>query len=247
MRIESLGEGMGGDGAVCREVTAIKLAVRDPNRVNVFVDGKFFCSLTIEQLGERKLKAGQVLSEEELGELKRMSYIGKVFQRTLEWVLLRSRSVKEVRDYLRRKTLGGGAGGRKPVGGGEEMSLGGDKVLRLSDDEVEKILGRLIEKKYLDDERFAADWMENRETRKGTSMRRLEQELRQKGVTDDTIEQVMAETSRSDGDELKKIIAKKIQNVRYRDDPRKLIQYLVRRGFDYGLVVERVRDARETD
>ena len=50
-----------------------------------------------------KLKVGLVLTEERLAELKKASEFGKLYQRALEWVLVRPRSEREVRDYLKRR------------------------------------------------------------------------------------------------------------------------------------------------
>ena len=93
-----------------------------------------------------------------------------------------------------------------------------------------RVLDALLEKHYVDDRRFAQFWLENRDQRKGTSLRRLRQELMQKGVDPDIIEAVMRGSDRNDATELKKVIEKKAK--RY-DDEQKLVQYLVRRGFSY--------------
>lgn len=94
---------MGTSHAKGNAITAIKPAVRDTRRVNVFVDGKFKFSLDIAQMADFKLKVGQVLTEEKLEELVSASNFGKLYQRTLEYVFLRPHSVKEVRDYLKKK------------------------------------------------------------------------------------------------------------------------------------------------
>ena len=66
-------------------------------------------------------------------------------------------------------------------------------------------------------------------------MRKLQMELRGKGVDVAIVEQVLASTDRADTDELQKIIAKKAS--RY-DDVQKLTAYLVRQGFHYDDVKE---------
>ena len=39
-----------------KKITDLRVGVRDENRVNVFLDGKFAFSLTIEQVADFKLK-----------------------------------------------------------------------------------------------------------------------------------------------------------------------------------------------
>ena len=84
-------------------ITNLKQGVKNPERVNVFVDGVFSFSLDVAQVVDFKLKVGQEISEEKLAELKKASEFGKMYQRTLEWVLIRPRSVRETKDYLIRK------------------------------------------------------------------------------------------------------------------------------------------------
>jgi regulatory protein len=111
----------------------------------------------------------------------------------------------------------------------------GDIKKGVSKELTERVFNRLFEKGYLDDEKFARFWVENRNVRKGSSMRKLQMELRGKGVDSVIIEQVLANTERADSDELQKIIAKKAS--RY-DDIQKLTAYLVRQGFRYDDVKE---------
>ena len=87
------------------KITALKVGVRDPNRVNVFLDGKFTFSLTIKQVGDFKLKTGLELSEAEVSEIQKASDFGKLLQRALEYALSRPHSEKEIRDYLKRKKM----------------------------------------------------------------------------------------------------------------------------------------------
>ena len=84
-------------------ITNLKQGVKNPNRVNVFVNSKYALSLDVAQVVDFGIKVGLEISEDELVELKNASEYGKLYQRTLEWVLVRPRSVRETRDYLLRK------------------------------------------------------------------------------------------------------------------------------------------------
>jgi regulatory protein len=95
---------------------------------------------------------------------------------------------------------------------------------------TERVYDRLVEKGYVDDEKFTRYWVDNRNLTKGMSQRKLQAELRSKGVESSVIDRYLAESSRSDEDEIGKIIAKK--RNRYPDD-QKLMQYLARQGFSY--------------
>ena len=56
-----------------------------------------------------------------------------------------------------------------------------------------------------------------------------------KGVSAQIIDDVLAQDSRDEREEIRKVIARKIN--RY-DDQQKLIQYLVRQGFNYSDVLD---------
>lgn len=88
-----------------KKVTDLRVGVRDENRVNVFLDGRFAFSLTIQQMADFKLKRGLILSEDEISRIQKASDFGKLFQRSLEYALSRPHSEQEIRDYLKRKKM----------------------------------------------------------------------------------------------------------------------------------------------
>ncbi len=87
------------------EITNLKIGVKDSNRINVFLDGKFAFSLTLAQVSDFGLKVGKKLSEDDVKEIESASSFGKLFQRSLEYALSRPHSEKEIRDYLKRKKM----------------------------------------------------------------------------------------------------------------------------------------------
>lgn len=213
-------------------VTQITAGVRNPNRVNVFVDGKYTLSLDINQVVDLQVKVGKVLTEAELQELHAASEFGKLYQRALEWALTRPRSVRETRDYLKRSQLKRTQTNHKRVR--DELK----PLPEINSATAELVLQRLIERGYVDDEKFAEYYVENRFVKKGVSSKRLRLELSKKGVSQNIINAALTETSRDDKDELVKMIRKKASKY----DQQKLIAYLVRQGFNYSDVTEAVAE-----
>ena len=199
------------------KITDIKQAVKNPNRANVFVNNEYSFSLDIAQLVDEKLKIGTVLTAEKLNELKDKSEYGKLYQRTLEWVLTRPHSIKETKDYLFKKE----------VRSERDISRFRDEILE-----------RLMLKGHLDDKRFAEYYIENRFVSKGISKKRMRMELMKKGIKSEIIDEVLNSSARNDEAEIKKIIAKK----RNKYDDEKLINYLVRQGFGFELARTLVQD-----
>lgn len=199
------------------KITSISVQVKNQDRVNVSVDGSYRFSLDIFQVGDLGIKVGKEYSEEELVGLETESQFGKLYGRALEYCMLRPHSVREVSDYLWRKTR-------------DRRGKEGKLIKGYSPALTGRVLEKLQQKGYVDDEKFARWWVESRNLTKGTSLRKLRAELQSKGVASGIIDSVQANSERSDGSEIAKVIAKK--RARYPDN-QKLIQYLARQGFSY--------------
>lgn len=219
-------------------ITDLRQGVKNPNRVNVFVNEKYTFSLDITQVVDLKLKIGRTLTEEELEECKKASEFGKTYQRALEWVLVRPRSERELRDYLRRREQKQMMEEKKREWQDEREGKPKRRSNKAKYNFDEVIIERLMNKGYVNDRKFAEYYVENRFTKKGISRRRLEQELIKKGVTKSIIEEVLADSERNDEAEIKKIIARKRE--KYTED--KLINYLCRQGFSYQQVQNLVHE-----
>lgn len=203
------------------KVTNLSSQIRNPDRVNVSIDGKYRFSLDISQITELGVKVGREVSEEELAILETESLFGKLYSLALNYSFSRPHSVRELRDYLYRKTLTTKFRTKK----GEVRERDGYSPALTT-----RVLEKLQHKGYVDDEKFARWWVENRNQTKGTSLRKLSAELRAKGVNGEIINEVLVSSERNDGNELAKIIAKK--RAKYPDE-QKLIAYLARQGFRY--------------
>lgn len=222
------------EGLVITQITA---GVRNPNRVNIFINGRYTFSLDINQVIDLQVKVGRVLSEAELQELRAASEFGKLYQRALEWVLMRPRSIRETRDYLKNRQLKRIQTNRKRAN--EELK----PLPEIQTTTLELVLQRLVERGYVDDEKFAEFYVENRFTKKGVSTKRLRSELSKKGISQSIIERVLNESVRTDQDELMKMLRKK----RKRYDDQKLIAYLVRQGFNYADAIEAVENYNDNE
>ena len=234
------------------KITDLKKAVRNDDRVNVFLDGSFSFSLDVSQIINYKLKVGKILTSEEIKELKKASAFGKLYVSTLEWVLSRPRSVKETRDHLNLKLLR-----RKQLNvqrkknrerlkkdpelksSMKDLKIYTSEVELFSDEDIKNVISRLIEKGYLNDARFAELYIENFKIKQGVSERRLREELKKKGIEAEIINQVLENSERDPVDEIKKIVQKKQNKYTTYE---KMLSYVVRQGFPYDLAKEIVGD-----
>lgn len=204
------------------KITGLSSQQKDPNRINVLVDGKFRFSLDISQVTDLGIRVGKEFTEEELDEFEIESQFGKLYGRALEYCIMRPHSAREVRDYLYRKTRSTRVRNKRT---GEIKERPG-----VSTELTTRVFERLLSKGYIDDAKFTRWWVENRNQRKGTSRRKLQSELSSKGVASGIIEEALAVTERNDSEELAKIVSKK--RAKYPDN-QKFMQYLARQGFSY--------------
>jgi regulatory protein len=214
------------------KITSISIQAKNKNRVNVSVDGKYRFSLDVFQLVDLGVKLGKEYTEEELAALEAESQFGKLYARGVEYCLMRPHSAKEVRDYLWRKTrdkkvLKKPSERAKAKGNFESTIV---EIAGVPTEVAERVFERLEEKGYINDEKFARYWVENRNLAKGASRRKLSSELAAKGVARSLVDEALTQTTRSDESELAKIIAKK--RSKYPDE-QKLMAYLARQGFSY--------------
>ena len=203
-------------------ITAIALQAKNKDRVNISIDGEYRFSLDVFQVGELGLKVGKEYSDEDLHELETESQFGKLYARTLEYTMIRPHSAREIRDYLWRKTRDS----KYKTRSGEIKDRAG-----VSQQLADRVFDRLVQKGYIDDERFVRYWIENRNATKGISQRKLVAELLSKGVEQGVITAALLSSTRGDVEELAKVIAKKQRH--YAGDEQTFIQYLIRQGFAY--------------
>jgi regulatory protein len=187
-------------------ITDIKQQVKRADRYSIYIDGRYLFSLSESELLALGLRIGLEFDETELADLQQKAVIDKGYDRALNLIMRRPRSVWELREYLKRKDY--------------------------SEEHSETILNMLSKHGYVDDRDFAKRWVESRRLLKSTSQRQLTQELRQKRVPDDIISQTLAADETDERAVLRELVAKKRSQTRYQDT-QKLMQYLMRQGYNY--------------
>lgn len=217
--------------AVCfsmdKQITALKVQKRNPNRINVYLDGEY--AFPVARIVGAWLQIGQVLSEEKIASLRAADTKEVAYQRALNLLSYRPRSEAEVQRKL--------------------TEAGFDETV------IAETMERLRSANLISDTQFAKEWIENRSTFRPRGRRILAMELRQKGVADDVIQSALDGTV--DEDELAYQAAvrkaRRWADLEYAAFRERLSAYLLRRGFSYGTIsdlVQRVwsdlQDARDT-
>lgn len=197
------------------KITAIKQQIKRQGRYSIFIEGEYSFSLSETALLESKLAKGQELTAGQIEQFKQQSVDDKLYNNTLNYLAIRSRSTWEVQQYLQRK----------------------DSSPALA----ATILNKLSDLKLIDDEAFARNWIINRRLLKTTSRRKLILELRAKRVPDEITQKVLVEDETYEVAALGELIARKRKQTRYQDN-QKLMQYLAGQGFSYGDIKRALED-----
>ena len=119
-------------------------------------------------------------------------------------------------------------------------------------DLAEHLLDRFTEVGLVDDEAFARSWVESRQRSRGLARRALAQELRRKGVDDETARTALDDLDPADEEEAaRQLVRKKLRSLRGVDRAtatRRLAGLLARKGYPAALAFAVVRDELgETD
>ena len=197
-------------------VTAMKVQKRNPQRVNVYLDGEYAFGLA--RITAAWLQIGQQLSDEKITQLKAQDSHEAAYQKALGFLDYRPRSSAEVRKNLEKH-------GYDP-------------------EVIEQVLERLGRSGLVNDGQFAQTWVDNRSEFRPRGRRLLSMELRQKGLDDEAIESALTgldEEALAYQAALK--YQRKLQDLPKPDFRRKLAGFLARRGFSYAViepVLERV-------
>jgi len=198
-----------------RTVTALTAQKKNPNRINVFLDGEFAFGLS--RIVAAWLRIGELLTDEKIARLQEQDSLEVATQRAVELLSYRPRAEAEIRKRLSESGFGAG--------------------------EVDEVLGRLRQAGLVSDENFARAWADNRTTFRPRSHRMVAAELRQKGVADETIQKALDELP-DDQDlayQSAQRYARRLENLDWETFRKKLSGHLGRKGFSYEIVAEVTR------
>jgi regulatory protein len=191
------------------KITSIKQQVKNPERVSIFVDGKYEFSLSLDELVKYKLKNNDELDKADVKRFKKISADGKLRARALEWLMNRPHSERELRDYLYKK--------------------------KVEKDQIESLVDEFTTKGHLNNAKFAV-WFTDLQARRGKSDRAIRSELFKKGIGREVADEILEQGAGDEAGRLRKMIEKKRRLSRYKNDPQKLAGYLVGQGFSWQLV-----------
>ena len=193
------------------KITALRIGKGWKKRVNMFLDDRFAYSLEAEVVIKEGLQVGQELSAGQIEALTGSNHFHRCLNAAIHYLGYRPRSEFEIKERLRRRGF--------------------------DDNTIESVISKLREQGLVDDAVFARFWQENRDSFSPRSQWLTKLELRQKGVTDDIIAQVIDAIDDEDSAYRAALSkAQRLSQVDYQSFRRRLGEYLKRRGFGYGVI-----------
>ena len=199
-------------------ITRLVQGKKNPNRVNLYLDGQFAFALSIDEVAKHGLKKELELSDDQIASLKDNDETQYVFGLLLNFLSYRPRTVKEVRDRLYKYDV-------KEVG------------------KQDILIDKLKSRGYLDDLAFARWFIDSRNNHRPRSPRMLAQELKSKGVTSEVVQSVLNQVA-DESTTIARLLTKKLGNRRILDlqERQKIYAYLSRQGFTWEKIREVVKN-----
>ena len=195
------------------KITSIEPQQRDDARMNIHIDGTFAFGLHVDVVLNHRLSIDRELSAEDIARLLAEDEVKKAITAALNLIAFRPRASGELQRKLREK-------GYPP-------------------EAAEAAIARMLDLGYLNDATFADRWIENRQEHRPRSRRMLTQELRQKGIDADTIEEALEDTDIDEFGDALDLARKKAESMQALDLPtrhRRLSGFLSRRGYGFDVI-----------
>lgn len=192
-----------------KKITALVVQKRNPNRVNVHLDGEFAFGLA--RIVAAWLKVGAELSEEKIKQLQAEDAKERAIQQALLFLSYRARSESEIRQNLRKHEI--------------------------PEDVIEQTLEHLRRDGLANDDQFARAWVENRSEFRPRSRRLMAMELRRKGLDEESTSAALAQVDdEALAYEAAQKRAARFNALEWMEFRKKLSEFLARRGFSYSVI-----------
>lgn len=194
-----------------KRITALEPQQRAKDRINVYLDGEF--AFGLQRSTALQLYVGAELTESEIAALRMADEVERAREKALGFLAYRPRSEAEVRRYLVRREF--------------------------SAQTVDEVITRLSQVGLIDDVAFARFWIENRVQFRPRGARALAQELRQHGISQAIIEEVLPNFDvTAAGEAFAREQARRLAHLPPEQLRQRLAARLARRGFAYDFIQE---------
>ena len=215
------------------KVTKLSAQERNVERVNMFLDEKFACGISLNTVAKYNIFVGKELSGEEYTKILYDDLGERLFNRAVDYLGSSIKTAKQIRTYLRNLLF------KKKGSWYEELEKENREEL------VENTMQKLEEYSYLNDSEFAEAFISSRVKNKPRGKNVLLGELLAKGVSKEIAEEKLEEMIDDEYDMLKRVYEKKYGIEKFGMKDRKKIDFLLRKGFNWDLIERYINEKSE--
>lgn len=212
------------------EISKFDSQKRNSNRVNMYIDGSFFCGISLDVLTKFNLYVGKILTADDLESILETDLEVQLFNRACAYLARCPRSRKEIERYLFRTIL------KKKTVWYSDM----DSDLR--NRVISKVVANLEKYGYVDDQKYAEQYISSRLNGKPSGKAVLISELLTKGIPKDIVVSKVDELVDDEYSLLKKVYEKKYHGEHMSYNDSKKISFLYRKGFSWDLIEQFIND-----
>ena len=198
-------------------ITELKIQSKDKNRVNLYLNNKFYCGLDTETVVKHQLKVGTIIDEQKLANIQAESEKQQALTKVLKLISTRYKTQKEVENYLYEK-------GYLPQ-------------------VIYYVVEKLNEYHYIDDERYAESFIASH---KNFGKLKLKQQLLQKGISQTIIDERLDSEDFDQTQEIVRLAEKYMKNKEdSKENYIKLFKHLMSKGFEYEAIKDALKKEDE--
>lgn len=205
-------------------VSKLEYQKRDSNRVNLYIDGKFFCGISLDTLAKESLYEGLEIEDTVLNHILVEELSLRFWIRVLEYISRSPKSEYQIVKYLKELKFK-----KKNIWYKEDLDIDWDSL-------ISNIVERLKKYKYIEDESFARMFVQSRMRSKPRGKSVLIGELLSKGISKDIAQLVCEQEVVDEYSLLRDVFKKKYKGRLFDERDSKMVNFLLRKGFSWDLI-----------
>ncbi len=199
-------------------ITQITIQEKNKERCNIFLDGEYSFSVSLELVLKYRLQVGTELSEKQIEEISFNEQKREALNKAIFYVSKTIKTRKQIKTYL--------------YGKGYASSV------------VNFVVEKLQEYSYVNDVDYARQYIENCSNNQGRRL--IEYKLMSKGISKEDIELAFSNVSVPQNENAKHVAEKYLKNKELtKENLAKAFRYLISRGFSYEEVDYALKEFKE--
>lgn len=205
------------------KITKIEKQKNNLKRYSVFIDYEFAFGIDEVDLLYYKLSENTQIDETKYNFILENVIYNKAKNKAVKYISYQPRTEKEVTEKL--------------------------KECEYSDDIIFRVIETMKKYNYINDKEYAKNFLTSKLNLKGYGIFKISFDLKQKGISDDIINDIIENTELNENKRALEVLEKKLRGKKISDykEKQKLYNFLLRRGFSYDVIKEAINNFQEND